>query len=103
MEHMVGMDFPSLHNSSLILLDLGQGGYRLISVPISIAKQAKKYQSAFDQWLYSPNSQHTYWTTSADGTKALSYDGAEAFVTWLNEYIIKDIQPKAFVVPTLYF
>ena len=103
MGRMLGMDFPSQHNNFFILLDLGQGGYRLIAVPAIIADHAKEYQKDFDQWLYSPNANHNYWIASPDGTKALSYDGAEAFVSWLNEYILKDIEHKAYIVPTLYF
>lgn len=88
---------------SPILLDLGQGGYRLIMAPASVAQRAKDYQMQFDAWLHAPETDHGYWRTGPDRTPALCYDGAEAFVKWLNEYVLDASGPQAYVVPTLYF
>lgn len=90
-------------NASFILLDLGQGGYSLLSVPAFVAENARAYQAEFDKWLHAPSSKHDYWVTAPDGTKALCYDGAEAFVAWLNKYVLHDTEAKAQLVPTLYF
>lgn len=98
------MEYQSQHNNiTFILLDLGQGGYRLISVPTIVAENAKEYQTRFDKWLNSPCADHNYWIQSPDGTRALCYDGAEAFVSWLNEYILINTETKAIIIPTLYF
>lgn len=88
---------------SPILLDLGQGGYRLIMVPAPIAQQAAAYQLQFDKWLSAPEAGHGYWTTGPDGTPALCYDGAEAFVNWLNTCVLPPDETPAYVVPTLHF
>ena len=37
------------HSLSPILLDLGQGGYRLIMVPDDVAQHATDYQMQFDK------------------------------------------------------
>ena len=86
---------------SPILLDLGQGGCRLILTPARIAQRAKEYQLQFDQWLTAPASEHSYWVASPDGTPALCYDGAEAFVRWLNEFVLTPDETPASVVPVL--
>lgn len=91
------------NNLSPILLDLGQGGYRLIMVPAYVAQRAKDYQMQFDKWLHAPETDHGYWRTGPDGTPALCYDGAAAFVKWLNEFVLDASGPQAYVVPTLFF
>lgn len=88
---------------SPILLDLGQGGCRLIMAPAYVAQRAKDYQMRFDKWLSAPENDHGYWITGPDGTPALCYDGAEAFVRWLNEFVLDTADCRAYVVPTLYF
>ena len=66
-------------NTSFIFLDLGQNGQCLLSVPAFVAENARAYQAEFDKWLQS-STEHAYWVTAPDGTKALCFDGAEAFV-----------------------
>lgn len=90
-------------DAAFILLDLGQGGHRLIVVPERIAQRAKDYQMQFDKWLAAREADHGYWVTAPDGTPALCYDGAEAFVKWLNTHILDAEEKPAYVVPTLYF
>lgn len=90
-------------NTSFIFLDLGQSGHCLLSVPAFVAENARVYQAEFDKWLHAPSSKHDYWVTAPDGTKALCYDGAEAFTAWLNEYVLQDSEVKAQRIPTLYF
>ena len=88
---------------SPILLNLGQGGYRLIMAPEYVAQHAQDYQMQFDEWLHAPATEHGYWVTGPDGTPALCYDGAEAFVKWLNEFVLRPEENRASVVPVLYF
>lgn len=88
---------------SPILLDLGQGGYRLIFAPTCVTQRARDYQMRFDAWLHAPETDHGYWRTSPDGSRALCCDGAEAFVKWLNEYVLDEADCRAYIVPTLYF
>ena len=89
-------------NTSFIFLDLGQNGQCLLSVPAFVAENARVYQAEFDKWLQS-STEHDYWVTAPDGTKALCFDGAEAFVAWLNQYVLQDSEGKAQRIPTLYF
>ncbi len=89
-------------NTSFIFLDLGQNGHCLLSVPAFVAENARAYQAEFDKWLQS-STKHDYWVTASDDTKALCYDGAEAFTAWLNEYVLQDSEVKAQRIPTLYF
>lgn len=86
-----------------ILLDLGQGGYRLLSVPERISEHAQAYQAEFDKWIMNPESEHPYWTRDGEGNAALCYDGAEAFAEWLNRFVLKDTEEKAVLVPVLHF
>lgn len=88
---------------NLILLNLGQNGYQLICVPQRIANNAKLYQKKFDEWLFNPESKHQYWCNDGEGNLAVSYDGAEAFVKWLNEIELEGTEEKARIIPILYF
>ena len=88
---------------NLILLDLGQNGYHLICVPKRIAENAQLYQKKFDEWLFDPESEHHYWCKDGEGNLAVSYDGAEAFVKWLNEMELGSSEGKAQVIPVLHF
>ncbi len=89
-------------NTSFIFLDLGQNGQCLLSVPAFVAENARVYQTEFDKWLQS-STEHDYWVTAPNGTKALCFDGAEAFAAWLNQYVLQDSEVKAQRIPTLYF
>lgn len=91
------------NDTAFILIDQGTGGYRLLSVPAHIARDARAYQMQFDKWLTAPQAGHNYWHIGPDGTPALRYDGAEAFVKWLNEFVLDASEAPACVVPTLYF
>ena len=83
-------------------LFLGAMMVLLLAVPAFVAENARAYQAEFDKWLQS-STEHDYWVTAPDGTKALCYDGAEAFTAWLNEYVLQDSKVKAQRIPTLYF
>ena len=82
---------------------MGQGGYRLIAVPQYIADNARLYQQKFDEWLFDPGSKHPYWREDGEGNLYVAYDGAEAFVKWLNETELEGAEEKARVLPLLHF
>lgn len=64
----------------------------IIEVPDSIAKNIRKYQRAFDKWLYDKNNDHGLWVI-VDGEKmAVSFD-CQDFVDYLNKYVVKDGDP----------
>lgn len=64
----------------------------IIKVPNDIVEDIHGYQMKFDKWLSDKDSKHNYWVTlqNEEGDSlALSFD-SEAFVTWLNDYILSD-------------
>lgn len=81
-----------------IILEAGQEGIFLIRIPDNIADNALEYQMKFDKWLFDKNNDHGYWHTCPEnGELALMYNPSEAFIKWLNEYVI-DNEEKAIVV-----
>lgn len=68
----------------------------IISVPDTIAENIHEYQRMFDEWLYDKNNQHGYWVTvqnEENSFTGISFD-SEAFVNWLNDYILVEIDEK---------
>lgn len=71
----------------------------IIEVPDSIAKNIRKYQRAFDKWLYDKNNDHGLWVI-IDGQKmAVAFD-CQDFVDFLNKFVIKDGDPACVLVET---
>ena len=66
----------------------------VIEVPDFIVKKRKFYQSKFDEWLFDENNDHTFWLYKKGKKVCVSYR-AEAFVMWLNTYILADSEEKA--------
>ncbi|WP_373836835.1 hypothetical protein [Jeotgalibaca arthritidis] len=66
----------------------------LIMVPNFIADNLSMYQKKFDKWISNTNNNHEYWAKDSEGELALSFNG-EAFVKWLNENIIENVNEKA--------
>lgn len=65
----------------------------LIECPDYISDHLLNYQLSFDQWLTNPSNHHGYWTKDCEGDDAVCF-GSDAFVDWLNEYVIKDGENK---------
>ncbi|MDF2870497.1 MAG: hypothetical protein K0R05_2072 [Anaerocolumna sp.] len=68
----------------------------IINVPNDIVEDIHEYQMKFDKWLSDKGSKHNYWVTfqNEEGASfALEFD-SEAFVTWLNDYILSDSDEK---------
>lgn len=68
----------------------------LVIVPDFVADDLLTYQKKFLKWLNKQSNNHGYWTRNGGGLR-LSYTG-EAFVKWLNEYIIEDENEKAKII-----
>ena len=73
---------------SYIILECGQRGYCLISVPQRIADDARCYQMDFDKWLMDKTNDHGYWLIDPDEEPYLCYDPPAAFVKWLNDHVL---------------
>ena len=83
-----------------IILESGQSGCFLLSVPADIAEHAHEYQMAFDRWLMDPANDHGYWQYLPDDDEpVLCYHPPEAFAKWLNETVLLDRPEKAEVFP----
>ena len=65
----------------------------LVIVPDFVADDLLTYQKKFLKWIEKKSNNHGYWTRKF-GKLILAYDG-EAFVKWLNEYIIENENEKA--------
>lgn len=61
----------------------------IIEVPDYIAKDIKKYQRAFDKWLYDKDNNHGLWVIVDGQKKAVSFD-TQDFVDYLNRHAISN-------------
>lgn len=92
---------------SLILADARWAGFYLLSVPDCVANDLDKYRSDFYAWLNDGDAGHGYREQISDGRsrKVYTYDGHEdlsgaaAFVGWLNDFVLKDSDGKAAILP----
>jgi hypothetical protein len=68
----------------------------IINVPDIIAENIYEYQIKFDKWIYDQNNKHKYWVTvqTEDSSFTAVKFGSEAFVTWLNDYILNKTDDK---------
>lgn len=88
-----------------IIIDKGQNGYCVAEVPDYIADDVQRYQSLFDQWLWDRNATHSYMR-DLNGECVMMYDGATAFIEWLNEYGIDGFEKAKITfdnVPMIHF
>lgn len=70
----------------------------IINVPDSIVNQIKKYQNKCDKWLYNKLNNHEFWIKDENGKKLGVGICSEAFVYWLNEFVLKNNDKKAVIV-----
>lgn len=66
----------------------------IIDCPEHILDKLPEYQNQFTDWLFDKNNDHPYWFY-INGEKMGCCYRSEAFVNWLNEFILKDSQYKA--------
>ena len=73
----------------------------IIDIPDPVALKIKKHRNRFLDWMYDRNNNHGYWVKGSNGKGSwfwgVQYD-TEAFVQWLNKYVIKDACEKAVVI-----
>lgn len=68
-----------------------------------IADDIHEYQMQFDKWLYNKENQHGYWVTienpldPQDISMGVCFN-SDAFVTWLNDNILKEIEEEVVFV-----
>lgn len=91
----------------------------IVSVPDNIADNLRDYQISFDKWIGDKNNRHKYWVRvnpdDQENIEGLCF-GSDAFVCWLNDFIIKENEQKAYFIkkqikpnkvqkklPTIYF
>ena len=67
----------------------------LIECPNFVVENIKKYQTEFDKWLYNTK-EHDYWV-NIDDEQIIQFD-IDAFVNWINEYLINNLDDKAFIL-----
>ena len=71
----------------------------IIEVPDPIAKDIRKYQHAFDKWLYNKNNDHGLWVIVEGEKMAVAFDCRD-FVDYLNKYVVKEGDPACVLVET---
>ncbi len=65
----------------------------IIDVPERVIQEKDKLHRQFLKWLTDKRNHHKYWVT-VGGHRGLSYR-SEAFVEWLNTYILSESEEKA--------
>lgn len=86
----------------------------IINVPDNIGLNIKKYQNQCDRWLYNKLNDHEFWEKDSSGKKLGVGICSEAFVYWLNKFVLKNSKEKANIVqksinkydeslPTIYY
>ena len=72
--------------------------YDLIDVPKDIANNIKKYQLQCDKWLFDKNNNHNFWIRRGSNKKYAVNTCSEAFVYYLNTFVLKNSNGVASVV-----
>lgn len=86
----------------------------IIDVPDCVGKSIKKYQNKCDCWLFNELNDHEFWEKDSSGNKLGVGICSESFIYWLNEFVLKNSEEKAYIVqknvdkydeslPTIYY
>ena len=67
-----------------------------VMVPDYIANNIHKYTKMFDKWLLDKDNNHGYWEKRNGRNFMVSFD-VDAFVFYLNEYVVKEKKDKVFI------
>ena len=70
----------------------------VINVPDKIGTQIKKYQKKCYKWLYNKDNDHQYWEKDEYGKKLGVGIFSDAFVYWLNSFVLNDSEQKTVVL-----
>lgn len=68
----------------------------IIDVPQSVIDNREVLQYRFLKWLYKKGNKHKYWKMLG-GTMGVMYR-SDAFVEWLNEFVLKDSTERASIL-----
>lgn len=68
----------------------------IIACPNWIVKDLQTYQGEFREWLYDEKNDHPYWISK--GKKNGCAFRSQAFVEWLNKFVLGDSKEKANVI-----
>lgn len=69
----------------------------IIQCPDWIVPQLKSYQRKFHQWLFDEKNDHSYWRYKSNKKNGCCYR-AQAFVEWLNKFVLQDNLENAAVL-----
>ena len=69
-----------------------------IYVPDFVGQKIKFYQNKCDKWLFNKLNDHEYWTKDSRGEKYAVGICSDAFIFWLNNYVLNDNDDKAYIV-----
>ena len=70
----------------------------IINVPDNIGVNIRKYQNKCDQWLFDELNDHEFWEKDSSGEKLGVGICSEAFVYWLNNFVLMNSKEKANIV-----
>jgi len=68
----------------------------IIYIP-DIIEDIEGVQDSFFSWLFDKQIDHKYWVIVNSEKKYCQY-GTQAFVNWLNQYVIDDSSEKAYFI-----
>ena len=70
----------------------------IVSVPDYIGIDLLNFQNKCDKWLFDKTNEHEFWEKDASGKKLGVGICSEAFIYWINKFILKDSEEKAYIV-----
>lgn len=66
-------------------------------IPDICSEKIESYYDAFLKWLYDKKTDHKYWVYRNGRKYGVSYSG-DAFVYWLNRFILMDSDDQAKII-----
>jgi len=69
----------------------------IAEIPDYLMPDLKKYYIKFSKWLFDKDNNHDYWVYKDGKRLGVSY-GCEAFVIWLNKYVLNESNAKAEII-----
>lgn len=67
----------------------------IIDIPERIFQDIEDLQQSFFKWIFNKSNDHKYWVLGDNGEKIYCSYCVDAFIEWLNEYTIHDMEEKA--------
>ena len=94
------MKFKSRGETTLFVyacFDKSIDDFDIIDLPEEIVDKIDTIQPQFFKWLFDKKNNHDYWICE-DGVKMYCSYGSEAFIDWLNNYILDRSAKKATII-----